>query len=251
MAATGESDWFENDEFWELTAEFMFSAERRLAAPVEVEQMLALTGLDPAGATVLDMPCGVGRHTLEFARRGARVTAVDRTERYLDEVREAAEAGGLDVETVQSDMREFERADSYDLAIRIFTTGYFDDPEDDRRVTMNYYRSFRPGGALIMELSGKEGLIQHFRSRWWSDVEGGFLLEESTPTPDWSALDTRWILIRDGERHEFDMSARIYAASELGSLLRSCGFRDLETYGGLDGSPYDLSGTRLCIVARK
>jgi SAM-dependent methyltransferase len=199
MAVGGESDWFENDEFWELMAEFMFSAERREEAPVEVDQTLKLAGLDPAGATVLDMPCGVGRHTLEFARRGAHVTAVDRTAAYLDEVRETAEAGVLDVEIVQSDMREFERTDSYDLAISMFTSfGYFEDPEDDRRVATNYHRSLRPGGALVMELAGKEGMVRNFRAKMWDEVDGGVILQESIPRPDWSAFDSRWILVRGG-----------------------------------------------------
>ena len=34
--------------------------------------------LVPDGGTVLDLACGTGRHTLFFAKRGYRVTAVDR-----------------------------------------------------------------------------------------------------------------------------------------------------------------------------
>jgi SAM-dependent methyltransferase len=38
------------------------------------------------GASVLDLACGAGRHTRLFARRGCRVTAVDREPRLADEI---------------------------------------------------------------------------------------------------------------------------------------------------------------------
>ncbi|TAG01892.1 MAG: class I SAM-dependent methyltransferase [Burkholderiales bacterium] len=44
----------------------------------------------PAGATLLDVACGHGRHATFFARRGAMVTAVDRDEAALDWLRAVA-----------------------------------------------------------------------------------------------------------------------------------------------------------------
>jgi len=58
---------------------------------------------------VLELACGPGRHALEFARRGYRVTGVDRTARYLETAREKAGEEGLDVEWVEADMRTLRR----------------------------------------------------------------------------------------------------------------------------------------------
>ena len=73
------SAWFEDDTLWESLESFLFSQFRSSELTVrEAEQILALVP-PPQGAAVLDLCCGPGRHSLEFARRGFRVTGVDRT----------------------------------------------------------------------------------------------------------------------------------------------------------------------------
>jgi SAM-dependent methyltransferase len=56
-----------------------------------------------AGGPILDVGAGTGRVTLELARDGCAVTAVDREQILLDALRERA--GGLAVETVCADAR--------------------------------------------------------------------------------------------------------------------------------------------------
>ena len=49
-----------------------------------------------AGKKVLEIGCGIGTDTINFARHGAKVTAVDLTERSLDLARQRARIFGLD-----------------------------------------------------------------------------------------------------------------------------------------------------------
>lgn len=48
------------------------------------------------GKKVLEIGCGIGTDTINFARHGAQVTAVDLTEKSLDVARERAKVFGLD-----------------------------------------------------------------------------------------------------------------------------------------------------------
>ncbi|MGA0612963.1 class I SAM-dependent methyltransferase [Caldimonas sp. KR1-144] len=52
----------------------------------------------PAGATVLDLACGSGRHVRWLAARGLRVTAVDRDGQALEGLRDLAEVVEADIE---------------------------------------------------------------------------------------------------------------------------------------------------------
>ena len=49
----------------------------------------------PAGAQVLDLACGAGRHALRLAARGCRVTAIDRDSQALAWLQGRAQADGL------------------------------------------------------------------------------------------------------------------------------------------------------------
>ncbi len=243
--------WHEQNGFWETVP--MFSERLLQIAPEQVDAVVALLGIQP-GAAVLDLPCGVGRHSLELARRGFRVTGVDRTAAYLKTARDRAAAEGLELELLQSDMREFVRPGCFDAALNLFTSfGYFEDPAEDRQVAQNLFRSLKPGGALVLEMMGKEVLARIFIPRDWEELpDGSLFLQERRVTQDWTWMENRWILIGpDDQRSEYFVSHRIYDGAGLRSLLLDVGFDSVDVYGGLDGKPYDTEARRLTAVARK
>ncbi len=243
--------WYEEDFFWETVAPVLFSERRWSDAPTEVEDIVSLLRIS-AGAKVLDLCCGVGRHSLELARRGFRVMGVDRTAAYLERARKQAEAEGLNVEFVQDDMRAFCRPEAFDAAINLFTSfGYFEDPEDDRRVVINVYRSLRSDGAFLMDMAGKEVVARVFQERGWHEEDGIILLEERKVSNSWGWIENRWIIVKDGEKREVKISLRLYSAVELSALLKECGFAGVDVYGDVKGAPYDHTAKRLVAVARK
>lgn len=243
--------WYEQDDFWKTWAPFMFSKERWEDAPDEVNNLIALLAIKP-NSSVLDLCCGPGRHALEFARRGFSVTGVDRTKRYLEEARKRAEKEKLKLELVQKDMRRFRRPGKFDAALNLFTSfGFFEDQKDDQLMASNVYDSLKDGGVFVIDIIGKEILARIFRERDWQERDGAIMLEERTVSKDWTWMENRWILIKDGQTLEFRFSHRPYSAAELTRLLADSGFAETEVYGSLAGTPYDHQAKRLVVVARK
>jgi SAM-dependent methyltransferase len=247
---TGE--WFEDESLWMDLYPFTFTEERLRAGPEEVDRILSLVGIEPAGLGVLDLCCGPGRHGVPLASLGARVTGVDRTRFHLDLARERARLAGVEVELVQADMREFRRPAAFDLALSLFTSfGYFDARDDDLRVLRNVRASLRAHGALVIDVMGKEWLAQNFWStRSRSLPDGTVLVDRSTVTDDWTRVENQAILIRDGRVREFQLRLTVYSGLELRDKLLQAGFATVELHGGLDGRPYDLDAARLVAVAR-
>lgn len=243
--------WYEDDRLWAALEPHLFDEERKNAAIEEVDHVLKLLRLE-AGSEVLDLCCGPGRHSLELARRGFKVTGVDRTARYLEKARMDAASQGLTVEFVRDDMRTFRRCGVFDGAINLFTSfGYFEDPEDDRVVLRNLRESLRPGARLVLEMVGKENIGRTYTPKdWVENTDGSFFLAERRVLPGWMMMRNRWIILRGGERAEFDFSHRIFSAVELEALLKQEGFAVEGVFGGLDASPYDLEAKRLVVVAR-
>ena len=132
-----ESYWHQDDEFWKEHARFMFNEEAWANTPDEVTAALELLGVE-RGAKFLDLACGPGRHSLELARRGYRVTGVDRTAAYLEEAGRRAAADSLEIEFVREDMLHFRRSNTFDGAWSMFTSfGYFDETSDNQQVLDN------------------------------------------------------------------------------------------------------------------
>jgi SAM-dependent methyltransferase len=246
------AEWFEDDSFWETFGPVMFTEERVKAACAEVDSILALMDLPPGG-NLVDLPCGVGRHSLELARRGFHVTAVDRTARYLDDAKNQAAKEGLSIEFVQSDMRVFGRPNTFDGAINLFTSlGYFEDESDDVMVTRNFALSLKPGAHLVVDTIGKEVLARRFRGKEWrSQSDGSLWLEEVKVIGAWQRTETRWILIRGTDRIEGNFTVRLYSGTELEALLKRAGFSEVALYGNLAGKPYDQDADRLIAVGTK
>lgn len=243
--------WHERDDFWETWASRIFDRVRWGNAPAEVDNVIRLLGISQ-GAHVLDLGCGPGRHSMELARRGFQVTGVDRTASYLEQAKQRAEREGLNIELVNADMRHFRRPGTYDTVVNLYTTfGYFEDPEDDRRVLDNIHASLKTGGKLVMEMMGKEVLGRIFRERDWCEVDGVLFLEERKLSPNWDRTENRWIIVDGSGRRDFTLSLRLYSAVELCSLLGRSGFHSISTFGGLSGIPYDHAANRLVAVAAK
>jgi SAM-dependent methyltransferase len=244
--------WHEQDAFWETMASKMFSPAAWQQAATEINQILSLASA-PVGAKVLDLCCGPGRHSLELARRGFIVTAVDRTKLYLEKARAKALEEGLDSLTfVLGDMRTFRESESFDLVLNLFTSfGYFKDQSEDRHVMRNIYDSLRIGGKLVLDVLGKEVLAAKFRLHDWTEEDGVLFLEDRVLSDSWSWIETRWIQISGAKRTEFTLSHRLYSATELSSLALEAGFTNIQVYGSLLGVPYDHEANRLILLAVK
>ncbi len=244
--------WHDQDEFWETYTNVMFSEERIERTRGQVNALISLLNIKPNDA-ILDLCCGIGRHSLELARRGFKVTGVDRTQHYLEIARTQAEEEELDVNFIEADMREFQTESSYDVILSMFTSfGYFEDPQDQFRVLRCMYTSLKPGGRVLLDLLGKEKLARTFRERDWHRTEAGFKLEERRISRDWSWLESSWILItNEGKVNEWNVSHWIYSAAEMKKMLKSAGFSEHEVYGSLTGTPYDHEANRLVIIGRK
>jgi SAM-dependent methyltransferase len=243
--------WHDEDRFWETFEPILFNPERLSDAEAEVDQLLALLDLS-SRAHILDLCCGTGRHSLVLARRGFDVVGVDRTASFIEKARGNAENEDLSAEFVIGDMRGFKRPDRFEAVLNLFGSfGYFENPDDDRRVVRNMHASLRAGGKLLIETMGKEIALQDFRERDWSEEDDRLVLAERRPTENWSRIQTRWIVIQGSERFERTVSVRSYSAAELLSLLAGVGFADLQVYGSLDGRSYDLNAKRLVVVGTK
>ena len=244
-------EWFENESFWNKLYPFLFTERKLDAAGSEVASVLELSGLEHGDA--LDLACGPGRHSVELAKRGFRVTGVDLSPFLLTKARKRALSENVDVEWVREDMRRFVRPDSFDLVVSLFTSfGYFESRDDDLQVLRNVHRNLRRGGALVIEIAGREALARGFQPTTSKELADGSLLgERHEVIDDWTRIRNHWTVIEGGAVTTFRFEVAIYSGQELRALLSEAGFSNVHLYGAYDARPYGLEADRLVAIARK
>jgi ubiquinone/menaquinone biosynthesis C-methylase UbiE len=244
-------NWHERNTFWKNVEPVLFREQRLVNAASEIDKIISLIGINP-GSHILDLCCGVGRHSLELARRGFTVTGVDNTTRYLKQAKARAKKEALNIEFIMADMRKFLRKNRFDVVMNLFTSfGFFENQKDDKRVISNVYKSLKFGGAFVMDLIGKEVVAKDFQKTGWVDFDGLFLLEKRKIYDNWSRIHNTWILIKEGRQKVEELDLRLYSASELKTLLIESGFKRVDVYGNLVGDPYDEKAQRLVLVGHK
>ena len=222
-------------------------------AKAQVDGALAILQISE-GSEILDLCCGVGRHALELARRGYRVTGLDLCAEFLEMGRRAAEEEGLQVEFVRSDMRQIPFEERFDAVINMFTAwGYFEDDAENLEVFRQVARALKPGGKFLLDQPNWPNLWTRFRAQDWDRREDGLLVLRERK-PDWvnGRLRERQMVIEaDGKRWEHTLATATYAPSEIIKMFREAGLVLKGLYGGFDASDFSLESRRAVYLAEK
>jgi SAM-dependent methyltransferase len=244
-------EWFEEESFWSEMYPYLFPEERFQLAEEQIEKVLAL--VDYQGGDVLDLCCGPGRHSLALVKRGIRVTAVDRSEFLLSKAKAEAARLNLELDFVLNDMRQFVRSDSYSLILNMFTSfGYFDNRDDDLTVLRNAYQSLKPGGAMLIDILGKELLARKYQPTSSAQgADGTLLIERHEIFEDWTRCRNEWILVKGTTAKSFHFQTRLYSGQELKDIMAQAGFEQVTVFGDLEGNEYGIDASRLISIGRK
>ncbi len=100
----------------------------------------------------LDNGCGPGRHTVFFASRGFRVTALDQSEQALEYLRAWAEKDGMTVEAVRGDLLRLPFAAEQFDCIMDYNASYHTDTDGYHKAIAQLRRVLRPGGEVYLTL---------------------------------------------------------------------------------------------------
>jgi len=243
--------WHEEDRNWMLCAPLIFREERVVKTEQQVEDLIALLGLSPKHR-ILDLCCGQGRHAIELARRGFKVTGVDRTAAFIQQAKEQSASEGLEVEWVVDDVRSFSRPGAFDATLCLGQSfSYFDTKQDDEQFVRRAFDSLVPGGPFVLEADGKELIARTLEPRqWWSFGEI-VAVAEFNIRQSWEILETNWQAFIGSERVELTTTQRMYSGVEGMALLEKCGFTDVAVYGHQDGRPYDAAAEMQVMVGRR
>lgn len=103
-----------------------------------------LAALPHLRGRILDLGCGIGNLSIEAARRGCRVLALDASETAIVSLRERAAAAGLDVDARTADLAVWTIDEDFDAIACIGLLMFFD-CKVATRILQNIRARVRPG----------------------------------------------------------------------------------------------------------
>ena len=198
----------------------------------EVDLLIHTVGLE-RNDRILDLCCGQGRHSLEFARRGfPHVIGLDRSRYLIRLARKRAKQGDLLVSFHEGDARRFRLREGEFHCVCLLgnSFGYFERPEDDLAVLEAVKRALASGGALVMDLMDGEWMRCNFDPRSWEWIDQNhFVCRERDLAEDGDRLISREVVVHAERGVIADQfyAERLYSKDRLETLLSGAGFTNV------------------------
>ncbi len=211
----------------------------------------------PRKARVLDIPCGNGRHAIEFARRGYEVTGIDLSSVFLEQARAEAEKRHVSITFIHGDMRMPLSCEPVDLVVNVFTSfGYFKRLRENERVLKMMAGALKPGGYFFIDTANKSHLLTRVH-------QSQNISPQPIKLPDGSLLTTheritrssRWVVDvthkKMGRTWTYHADVKLFSEAELTALLAQYGLRVIKTWGNFRGDALTDQSPRMILLAKK
>ena len=243
------------DDNWEdfFDAHAPYYMENVFTKNTEAEIKFILEELNlPQGAAILDIGCGTGRHSVELAKHGFRMTGVDLSSGMLDQARQAAEKAGVTVELIHSNALDYCEKEKFDAALCLCEGALAllnpeeDAHEHDLTILKNILTALKPGGKFIMTtLSALRKIARYVKGE----------LNDNDLDLD-TMVETEKISIQTAQGlREFTTLEKGYTSGELRLLLQMAGFEIVNVCGGSAGNwsrqPLNTEDYEIMAIAQK
>ena len=204
---------------------------------------------------LLDLACGTGGFSNEFAKRGADVIGVDISEEMLASARQNSAECKTDVLYLCQPAEELDLYGTVDAAVCCLDSlNYLTDPKDVQRTLRRLHLFVAPGGMLVFDVNTAAKLAA---------LDGQVFLDETEDTYCvWRTeyrrgLCTYYVdLFRQQGDGAWDRELEIhrqraYTVEELTGFLRQAGFLGIKVYGDKKMRAPRPGEQRVFFVARK
>ncbi|MBZ5577487.1 MAG: class I SAM-dependent methyltransferase [Acidobacteriia bacterium] len=204
----------------------------------------------PPGGRVLDVACGLGRHSIALTRRGYALTGVDLSEESIAEARGLA--AGLPAEFLLGDMRELPGPALFDGAFCFGNSFGYLEHDGNRAMLASVAHALRPKARFVLETGiAAESILPTLKDRFWAQMGDILFLAARRYNALESCLEIEYSFLRGGVQETRPAVSRIYTVAEIRRMCEEAGLATVSIHGSLDGGPYQLGSPRLLLVAEK
>jgi SAM-dependent methyltransferase len=249
-----------NQEHWDYK---LFVSNAKLYLPIlqnmkekslkEVEALCNIFGHlgVPPGSKILDLSCGIGRHSVYLCKRGYEVVGYDPSPFFIHEAKRWAREEGLNEDRIRfyvgsplavGDVLSSLHEIGFNVIINMFNSHGYYGIDEDIMMFGDILRISSQNCILIIESENRDWRIRYFEPSVIYDLKSSLVCETWNFDPETSISTSHsrfYDKIRNGEilhfMGEFQFNYRLYSIHELRELIIRAGWKYLKTYGSIQG----------------
>jgi SAM-dependent methyltransferase len=210
-----------------------------------------ILNLEP-GHDILDIPCGFGRHAIEFTKDGYNITGMEYHPDQISEAKRNMQLENVSFPLIQADMRNIPYENRYDRIYNYFTSfGYFSDEENEKTIG-EFHKALKPGGVVLVDIVNRDYFLSECLGNNFKRLgDNRFLIEEFSFDPLTSINNSTQILIEENKIvDERKMKLRLYSPHEIIAIFRKWNFTNVKIFDEC-GNNIKTIPKRLTVIAEK
>lgn len=226
------ADWFNTDEYLSV-----YKHRNEEDAECHIKFLLSKINI-PLNASILDLACGSGRHSILLAKQGFNVTGVDLSDRLLSEAVKSAKAENLNIKFINSDIRDFQTEVKFDCILNLFTSfGYFETDEENFLIFEKAFNFLTKKGYFVLDYFNKNYIEKNFVMFSKEEKENYSITQER------KIIDHRVVkkitIKGNGTEQTYFESVKLYDGNFLIFKLKEIGFDIVNLFGDFLRNEFD------------
>ena len=211
---------------------------------------------------ILDIPCGLGRLSVEMAKFGYNVTGIDISEQFLSIAK---------LRSSDSDIKGklyFAKADMYnddlkeiigkspDLILNWWTSIGYKNQSDDVKFFRKLHDLSHNGTIFMLETWHRNYILSHPISKTWKQLKSGFVLIEYNISSFNTVVESKrkyYKSSNDVFKYEGEFTTRVllYDLSDLARMLIDAGWEIVDIMNSIEHpEPFNPNSNGLVIVSK-
>jgi SAM-dependent methyltransferase len=243
-------NWYESF-FTGINCEMWEKAASKEWTDLEVNFITDVLNIQ-AGSKILDMPCGTGRHSIELAKKGFQITAVDISEEFINNLKKKSDQEQLNIEIVHGNILTITLNGTFDGGFCLGNSfGYF--PYEDMQIFVKKVSaSLKKGGKWIINTGVvAEGFLSKFTPDKKYELDG-LTMEIHNDYDIWeSCLLTTLIYTKNEKQEIHRFKHYAYTVAEIIRMLGKYDLRTIAVYKSTDKTEFKLGDDQVYLVVEK
>jgi len=241
-----------------LNEDFEVSIQNREFINRSVDWIVNHFGLNN-NRQVADFGCGMGTYATRLAEKGADVTGIDFSERFIRYAKEVAKQKGLAINYVQQNYLEFETEEWFDLITLLLCDFCALSPSQRKTMLEKFYKFLKPGGSLLIDVYSLNAFDQreetetyeHSRLDGFWSPENYYCFQNIFKYDEEKVILDKYTIIEEKRTRVVYNWLQYYSEDSLRNEFEENGFKVEEFFSDVTGTAISPESLEIVIVAKK